>query len=158
LFATLDRLAWVRAFEGGEEVVEGAAGDVELSAWEFLAPSLFEFGDGLSGGVEDLAAFAGWEDQLCSAVGGVGSPFEVAEVLEFVDEFRASGQAELRFGGEVGQPDAVDADVAPHLEVGEADVEELAVGLCVGEELGPEVVEQPAKELADGESIVWESS
>jgi hypothetical protein len=138
--------------------VESAAGDVEISAWEFLAPSLFQFGDGLSGGVEDLASFSGREDQLRSAVGGIGTPFEVAEALEFVDEFGAGGQAQLRFAGEVGQPDAVDADVAPHLEVGEADVDELAVGLRMGEELGPELVEQPAEDLADGETVAWESS
>lgn len=114
-------------FEGGEEFVESAAGDVEGSAWEFLAPSLFELGDDLSGGVEDLAAFAGREDQLCSAVGRIGTPFEIAEMLELVDEFRAGGQAQLRLAGEVGQPDAVDAEVAPHLEVGETDVEEPAV-------------------------------
>lgn len=121
--------------------MESAARDVEISAWEFLAPSLLKFGDGLSGGVEDLAAFSGREDQLRTAVGGIGTPFEVAEMLEFVDEFGAGGQAQLRFAGEVGQPDAVDADVAPHLEVREADVDELAVCLRTGEELGPELVE-----------------
>jgi hypothetical protein len=138
--------------------VKSAAGDVEFSAWEFLAPSLFEFDDGPSGGVENLAAFSGREDQLRTAVRRIGTPFEVAELLELVDELGAGSQAQLRFAGEVGQPDAVDTDVAPHLEVGEADVDELAVCFCMSEELSPELVEQPDEELADGETVAWESS
>ena len=85
-------------------------------------------------------------------------PHEVAEVLELVDEFGAGGQAQLCLGGEVGQADAVDADVAPHLEVGEADVEEPAVCFRTGEELGPELEEQPDEDLADGETVGRESS
>jgi hypothetical protein len=145
-------------FEGGEEVVEGAAGDIEISAWEFLAPSLFEFGDGLSSGVEDLAAFSGGKDQLCPTVGRIGTPFEVAQTLQLVDELGAGGQAQLCLAGEVGQPDAVDTEVAPHLEVGKADVEEPAVRLRTGEKLRPELVEQTDEDLADGETVAWESS
>jgi hypothetical protein len=57
------------------------AGRVKISARKVVAPSLFELCDGLSGGVEDLATFAGREDQLCSDVGEIANPFEVAEVL-----------------------------------------------------------------------------
>ena len=138
--------------------MESAAGDIEGSAWEFLAPSLFELGHSLSGGVEGLAAFSGREDQLCPTVGGIGTPFEVAEMLELVDELGAGSKAQLRLGGEVGQPDAVDTEVAPHLEVGETDVDEPAVYLRTGEKLRPELVEQPAEDLADGETVAWESS
>jgi hypothetical protein len=42
--------------------------------------------------------------------------------------------------------------------VGEADVRELAICLRIGEELSPELMEQPAEDLADGETVAWESS
>jgi len=42
--------------------------------------------------------------------------------------------------------------------VGEADVEETAVCFRTGEELGPELVEQPDEDLADGKTVGRESS
>ncbi|MCU1464800.1 MAG: hypothetical protein JWM72_728 [Actinomycetia bacterium] len=67
--------------ERREKLVECATGAIEIAAGQLLAPSLFEIGDGLSGAIEHSAALGGREDELCSAVGGIGMPFEVTEVL-----------------------------------------------------------------------------
>ena len=56
-------------------------------------------------------------DQLGATVGGVWTAFQVAQALEVVDQLRGRGRAELRSGGELGQPYAVDADVAEYPEV-----------------------------------------
>ena len=138
--------------------MQRSTGLVEVAARELRAPPVFELGDGLSGSVEHFAALGGREDEFGSAVGGVRAPFEVAELLQFVDEFRAGRETELCPRGEVGEPDAVDADVAPHVQVREANVEELAVCLRVGEQLLAELVKQPAEDLTDGEAVRREFS
>jgi hypothetical protein len=65
---------------------------------------LLELRDRGSGCVEHLAALGRRKDQLGSAIGGVGAPFEVAEVLELVDELGAGGQAQIGPLGEGGEP------------------------------------------------------
>jgi len=134
------------------------AGEIEGSRRELLAPPLFEIGDGLSGGFEDLPAPGRGKDQFRPTVRGIRLPFEVTEVLEFVDEFGAGRQAQLSLGRQVGQSDAFGPDVSPYLQVRESDVEEPAIGLGAIEEFGPELEEQTTEDLADGEPVVWESS
>lgn len=129
--------------EGGEEVVEGVAGAVEGPAGELLAPSLLELGHDLAGGVEHLAALGRGEDQLRSAIEGIGTPHEVAEVLKLVDELGAGWQAQVGPVRQRGEPDAVDADVPPDLQVRVAQVREASVAIAFGEELGAEVVQEP---------------
>jgi len=104
--------------KGSNEVVEGVARAIECSRWESLAPSLLEIGHGLPGGVEDLSALGRRKDQLCPAIGRIGLAFEVAETLEFVDEFRAGRQAQLGRCSQVGQSDAFGPDVPPGHEQG----------------------------------------
>ena len=48
----------------------------------------------------------------------------------------------------------VDADVPPDLQVGEAQAGKSIIPL--GEELGAEVVEEPAQQLTDGQAVFRE--
>lgn len=146
------------AVERREELVERATGAIEIAAGQLFTPSLFEIGDGLSGAIEHLAALDGREDELCSAVGGIGTPFEVTEVLQFVEEFGAGRQTQLGPRGEVGEPDPVNPDVAPHVQVREPNIEEVAVCLCVSEQLAAELMQQPDEYLADSEAVHWKFS
>jgi hypothetical protein len=139
--------------EGGEQVVERAAGAVEGIGSQELPPLIFELGDGGPGGVEQPSAFGGGKDQLGSPVGGIGTTGEVAEPLELVDQGRTGGEPEVGAVGQGGEPDAVDTDVAPDLEVGEAQVDEAAVVGGLVEQVAAEVTEEPEQQLADGQSI-----
>ena len=120
---------------------------------ELLAPSLLEIGHGISGGVEDHSAIGRRNDQLCTAIGGIGLAFEIAETLELVNELRASRQAQLGLCGQVGQSDSFSPDVPPHLQVREPDVVEPAVRSCTVEELGPELEEEPTENLTNSEPV-----
>ena len=141
--------------EGGEEVVKRVAGGVEGSGREFLAPSLLEFGHRASGSVEQVAAFGRRVDELRSAIGGIGLAYEVAEVLELVDEFGAGWQAQVGPVRQRGEPDPVDADIPPDLEVRVAQVRKARVPLPCGEELGAKAVQEPHEELTDRQPIGW---
>jgi hypothetical protein len=144
--------------ERDDQVVEGSASRVERTSGKALPPSLFQGCDRGSRFVEYGAPPLCRKDQLGAAVGAVRTSDEVAQLLQLVDELGASSEAELRFAGKVGEADAVDADVAPYLEVRKANVPEPAVGLCVGEELGPELVQQSAEDLTDSQSVARECS
>ena len=134
------------------------ARSIEGPSWELLAPSLLEIGHGFPGGVEDLSALGRRKDQLCPAIGRIGLAFEVAETLEFVDELRASRQAQLCLCGQIGQSDAFSPDVPPYLKVREPDVAEPAIRSCAVEKLGPELKEEPSEDLANGEPVSREAS
>ena len=118
-----------------------------------LAPPLLEVGDEPSGGVEHFATFRCREDQLCATIARVRSPLEVAAFLQLVDELGARRQTEVRPFCERGQPDALDADVPPHLQVDEAQVQEATFALPRSEQVGAEPVEQPNQDLSDGQPI-----
>ena len=81
---------------------------------------MFQSGNGRSRLVEYGAPLLRREDQLGATVGAVGTADEVALQLQLVDELGASRQAELRLAGKVSEADAVDAAVAPYLEVRKA--------------------------------------
>ena len=111
---------------------------------------LFDFGDPVASVVECCAAAGGREDQFGPSVGGVRPAFHIPELLQVVDQFGGGGEAQLGAGGELGQPDAVDAEVAEDLQVRHLQVGITAVG-CGLEQLGPEVPQQPSQRLPDGE-------
>jgi len=113
---------------------------------------LFDLGDFVPGVVERLPAAAGREDQLGPLVVRVGAAFQVTELLQLADQLGGRGQAQLRPGGQVSQPDAVDADVAEDMHVRLPHVG-VAVGGGGGEQLDPELAQQPDQELADGEPV-----
>jgi hypothetical protein len=144
--------------EGNNKVVQGSARRIEGPFGEALSPSLFELCDGGSGGVEYGTPLLCRKEEFCATVGRVGTPGEVTELLELVDELGACGQAELGLSGEVCEPNAIDADVAPHLQLREAQIEESPVSLRGGEEFGAELVEQAAEELTDRESVMGQGS
>ena len=131
---------------------------IECFRWELLAPSLLEIGHGFPGGVEDVSALGRRKDQLCPAIGRIGLAFKVAETLEFVDEFRAGRQAQLGRCSQVGQSDAFDPDVPPHLKVRETDVVEPSIRPCAVEKFGPELKEEPAEDLTYGEPVTRKAS
>jgi hypothetical protein len=76
--------------------------------------------------------------------------------LELVDELRHRRQSHVRLVGQVGEPDAVDADVPPDLEVREADLGEQLVLFRVVEQIDAEVVLEACEQLPDREPIVRE--
>jgi hypothetical protein len=134
-------------------VVQGSAGGVELAWSEMSAPPLFENRDHPSRHVQQLSAFGGRENQLCPTVARIRLAFEVATLLEFVDQFRASGQPEVRPISQIGETDAIDTDVSPDLHVGEADVRESTVALAQREQFSPESVKQSDQELSDRQAV-----
>ena len=144
--------------KGTNEVVEGVTRSIEGPWWELLTPSLLEIGHGFSGSVEDHSSLGCRKDQLCPAIGRIGPAFEVAETLEFINELRAGRQTQLGLCGEFGQSDAFSPDVPPHLQVREPDVVEPAIRSCAVEQVGPELEEEPAEDLTDGEPVGRESS
>ncbi|GAC1319063.1 MAG: hypothetical protein NVSMB22_01650 [Chloroflexota bacterium] len=71
-------------------------------------------------------------------------------MLQFVDQFRGCGKAELRPRGEVGETDPVDADVAKDLEVRLSKVCVAMVG-GRGKKLESKLAEQADEQLTDGQ-------
>jgi hypothetical protein len=78
--------------------------------------------------------------------------------LELVHQLRTRRQAQLRLAGEFGQSDAVDADIAPNLQMRKADINKSPIGLPRGKELRPEVGEESDQDLSDCEAVTWESA
>lgn len=110
---------------------------------------LLDLGDPVAGVVECLPAAPGREDQLGPPVVRVRAAFQVTELLQLADQLGGRGQAQLRPAGQVGQPDAVDADVAEDVQVRRPYVGVAVLGRGGGQ-LGPELAQQPYQELADG--------
>jgi hypothetical protein len=113
---------------------------------------LLDLGDPVAGVVEYLPAAPGREDQFRPPVARVWAAFQVTELLQLADQPGGRGEAQLRPGGQIGQPDAIDADVAEDVHVRLPHVG-VAVRCSGGEQLDPELAQQPAKELADGEPV-----
>ncbi len=113
---------------------------------------LLDLGDPVAGVVECLAAAGGGEDELGPLVGAVGPAFQVAEILQVADQLGGGGQAQLGAGGQVGEPDAVHAEVAEDVQVRFAQVGVAMPGRGL-EQLGAELPEQPDQQLADGEPV-----
>jgi len=83
---------------------------------------LFDFGHSIAGVVERLPTAGGGEDQLGAPIGRIRASFEVAQPFEIADELRSGGQAQLRPGRQVRQPDAVETNVAEDVQMGFAQV------------------------------------
>ena len=113
---------------------------------------LLDLGDPVAGVVEHLPAAPGRKDQLRPSVPRIWAAFQVTELLQLADQLGGRGQAQLRPGGQISQPDAVDADVAEDMHVRLPHVG-VAVGGGGGEQLDPELAQQPDQELADGEPV-----
>jgi len=62
------------------------------------------------------------------------------------------GQAKLRPGGQLGEPDAVDTHVAEDVQVRRPQVGVAVIGGGSGQ-LGPELMKQPDQKPADGEPV-----
>lgn len=118
---------------------------------------LLDLGDSVPGVVECLPAAPGREDQLRPPVARVGAAFQVTELLQLGDEVGGGGQAQLRARGQVGEPGAVDTDVAEDVQVRLPQVGVAALGGRCGH-LGPEFAQQPDQELADREPVVGQIS
>ena len=118
------------------------------------APLLFNAGDRVAGLVEELASSRRRKDQFGASVGRIEASFEVAETLEFVDQLRAGGEAEVGAVGEFGESDAVDAEVAPDLQMREAKTWEQFLALWFAEEFRAEAVHKPDEKLTDREAII----
>lgn len=129
---------------GSYELVQGVHGCVEGGAPNDVGPPLLYLGNSIPRCVEGVPPPPGGIDQLGSAVGGIGVAFQVAPGLQVVDQLGGRGWTQLRAGGEVGEPDAVDADVAEDLKVCLAQVVEACLG-CRRQQLGAELSQQPAE-------------
>lgn len=143
-----------RVVESLKQLIEGPAGFVEGAGLAACAPSLFETGDRMAGLVEQPATARRRHDQLGSSIGGIRLPVEVAECLQLVDQLGAGGQAEVGARRKLGEPDPVDAHVAPDRQVREPELRELDIAVGLGEQLGAEPLQEPDEQLTDGQSIL----
>jgi hypothetical protein len=141
-----------------DEGIEDLARVIEGSGWKLVTPPLFEISHGPPRGVQDGPAVCCRKDQLCPTIGRIGLAFDVAETLEFVDEFRAGRQAQLGLCGEVGQSNAIDSDVLPNLEVRKPDIAKSPIHRCAVEELRPESEEESTKYLTNSKPVIREAS
>jgi hypothetical protein len=88
----------------------------------------------------------GWEDELCAAITGVRAALEVSQLLKLADELRRRSQAELGLGGEVGEANALDAEVAEDVEVRLAQIR-IPMLRSWGKQLDSELAEEAPQEL-----------
>ena len=100
-----------------EKDLHGLAHGVEAVGAGEPAPVRLELGNPVPRVVERSPAATGREDQLRPPVLRVGAAFQLAELLQLADQLRGGGQAQLRPGGQLGEPDAVDTDVAEDVQV-----------------------------------------
>ena len=90
----------------------------------------------------------GREDQFGPAVSGVGAAFEIAQPCRSLTSSEVV-QAQLGPGGKVGEAHTVDPDIAEDVQVR---LPQVGVSLLDRgrEQLGAELPQQPAQQLADG--------
>ena len=94
----------------------------------------------------------GREDELRAAIASVWAALEVPQILKLADELRRRSQAELGLGGEVGEADALDPEVAKDVEVRLAQIR-ISMLPCWGKQLDPELAEEASQELPNGQPI-----
>jgi hypothetical protein len=103
--------------EGVQQFLQGAAGVGEALRPDDLRPVLLDLGDPVAGVVERTAAAGGRKNELGPLVGAVGPAFQIAQRLQVADQLGDGGQAQLSPARQVGEPDAVHADVAEDVQV-----------------------------------------
>jgi hypothetical protein len=107
---------------------------------------LFYLGDPISRIRQGTPAPVSWEEELGAAIMGVGSALKVSQFLKLADEFRRRSQAELGFGGEVGEADSIDAEVAKDVEVRRAEIRIPMLG-SRAKQLDSELAEEASEQL-----------
>jgi len=115
-------------------------------------PLFFDGGHPVAGVGHHTASACGQADEFGAPVARIGLALEIVELLEVVDQLRCGGEAQLRAGGEFGEPDPTHADGTEDLQVRVADVAVARGGGRSGEFVS-EFAEQPNKQLADSEPI-----
>ena len=137
----------MRSRQGVKQVLQDPAGNAETFRTDDLSPMLLDLRDTVAGVLEGTKTPQGWEDEFGATIAGVRSALEVSQLLELADELRGRSEAELRLGGEVGQTDTVNADVAKDVQV------RLSLG-SRGEQLDSEFAQEAPDELAHRESVL----
>ena len=117
-----------------------------------LRPSVFDVGDASSGIGHQCLAPLRQVDELCAAVGRIGSTGQISQVDEVVHQLRGGSQAQLRPVGQLGEPDAAHPDVAEDLEVRLADIAVSGVGTWRGEVV-TKLSQQPDQKLPDRQAV-----
>jgi len=126
--------------------VHGPARSVESFRTGDLSPVLFYLRDAIPRILQGTKTPTGWEDELGAPIAGVRAALEVSEPLKLADELRRRSQAELGLGGEVGEADSIDADIAEDVEVRLAQGRIPMLGSW-GKQLDPELAEEAPQEL-----------
>ncbi|HSP39707.1 MAG TPA: hypothetical protein VLR26_18360 [Frankiaceae bacterium] len=100
--------------------MERLHGCIEGWAANDVGPMLLDLGNAIPGSVEGASPALGGIDQLGAAVGRIRPSIQIPQALEVVDQLGGRSRAELRPRGELGQADAIDADVPKDLKVRKA--------------------------------------
>jgi hypothetical protein len=113
---------------------------------------LFYFRDAIPRDLQGTTTPIGWEDELCAAITAVRAALEVSQLLKLAHELGHRSQAELGLGGEVGEADAIDAEVAEDVEVRLAQIRIPMLGSW-GKQLDSELAKEAPQELPHRQPI-----
>ena len=115
-------------------------------------PLLFDRGYAVAGMGHQRTSPFGQADEFGASVAGIWLTLQVAELLQVVDELGGGGQAQLRAGGDVGEPHSTHADRSEDLQVRVANVAVPGRGGGRGQ-FASEFAQQPDQQLTDSQPI-----